>query len=286
MSAKLVSSLKSSKGREFLRRRAFPVSIPFLTLAFWACFGEFGLLLAATILPLPFLLTPLHPSSVDHPGEADFDGLTGLLLQTALERRMDAQMAQLSEVGTASSCFSIKIDSFARLRENHGDQTAEEVLRVLANRIRSTLRSRDIVARSGDSAFLVSLDPVPNMNLETAITLANRFQASVEEAIPLQMASIYVTCSIGFCLSSRLNRPSATAMIQGAEMAMSEARLSGTSNVRAYTADMGRKVISRRKTQSEAARTLQKDQIRAWFQPQISTDTGEVTGFEVLARWE
>ncbi|MCP4820637.1 MAG: EAL domain-containing protein, partial [Shimia sp.] len=66
----------------------------------------------------------------------------------------------------------------------------------------------------------------------------------------------------------------------------SEARLSGTSNVRAYTADMGRKVISRRKTQSEAARTLQKDQIRAWFQPQISTDTGEVTGFEVLARWE
>ncbi|TCK99446.1 diguanylate cyclase/phosphodiesterase [Shimia isoporae] len=285
-SVKIVNSLKSARGQEFLRRRAFPAAIPFLTLAFWAAFGEFGLLMAATLLPLPFLLAPLKAASQAEKDEADFDGLTGLLLQTALERRMDAQMAHLTDVGNATATFSIKIDGFARLRENHGDQTAEEVLRVLANRIRSALRSKDIVARSGDSAFLVSLDPVPNMDLETAIQMANRFQASIEESIPLQMASIYVTCSIGFCLSSRLNRPSATAMIQGAEMAMSEARLSGTSNIRAYTADMGRKVISRRKTQSEAARTLQKDQIKAWFQPQISTDTGEVTGFEVLARWE
>jgi len=286
MPAKLIRSLKSTDGREFLRRRVFPASIPFLTLAFWVAFGEYGLLLAATVLPLPFLLAPLGDSAASSGEEADFDGLTGLLLQSALERRMDAQMAHLAEVGNASVCFSIKIDSFARLRENHGDQTAEEVLRVLANRIREALRSKDIVARSGDSAFLVSLDPVPHLDLETAITMANRFQGSIEEAIPLQMASIYVTCSVGFCLSSRLNRPSATAMIQGAEMAMSEARLSGPSSIRAYTADMGRKVISRRKTQSEAARTLQKDQIKAWFQPQISTDTGEVTGFEVLARWE
>ncbi|WP_270731328.1 putative bifunctional diguanylate cyclase/phosphodiesterase [Shimia sp. Alg240-R146] len=285
-SAKFTQTLKSAATRDFLRRRAFPAAIPFLTLAAWAVLGEIGLMLAATILPLPFLLSPLKSSERKDADGGDFDGLTGLLLQAALERRMEAQMAHLTDAGNATCCFSIKIDGFARLRENHGDQTAEEVLRVLANRIRGALRSRDIVARSGDSAFLVSLDPVPNLDLETAIQMANRFQASVEETIPLQMASIYVTCSIGFCLSSRLNRPSATAMIQGAEMAMSEAHLSGTSNIRAYTADMGRKVISRRKTESEAARTLQKDQIKAWFQPQISTDTGEVTGFEVLARWE
>ncbi|MGR3714116.1 MAG: putative bifunctional diguanylate cyclase/phosphodiesterase [Shimia sp.] len=284
-SAKIFEALKSDPVQDALRRRAFPASLPFLTLAAWAALGEFGLLLAATVLPLPFLLAPIKSSHAGTGDDSDFDGLTGLLLQAALERRMESQMSQLTDVGNATACFSIKIDSFARLRENHGDQTAEEVLRVLANRIRSALRSKDIVARSGDSAFLVSLDPVPNMDLETAIQMANRFQASMEEPIPLQMASIYVTCSIGFCLSSRLNRPNATAMIQGAEMAMSEARLSGPSNIRAYTADMGRKVVSRRKTQSEAARTLQKDQIKAWFQPQISTDTGEVTGFEVLARW-
>lgn len=116
-SAKFTQTLKSAATRDFLRRRAFPAAIPFLTLAAWAVLGEIGLMLAATILPLPFLLSPLKSGERKDADGGDFDGLTGLLLQAALERRMEAQMAHLTDAGNATCCFSIKIDGFARLRK-------------------------------------------------------------------------------------------------------------------------------------------------------------------------
>jgi diguanylate cyclase (GGDEF)-like protein len=249
-------------------------------------FGELGLLICVFLLPLPFLAFSPFSEGAKRRTRSEFDGLTGLLTPASIEQKMQSKLETLEEDGHVTACFSIKIDNFARLRENHGDQTAEAVLRNVATRLKSALRADDMVARTGDAAFTVALEPVAYVDVESGIQLSTRFQTALEEPIPLQMASIYVSVSVGFCLSSRLTRPSASAMIQAAEMAMNEAQLTGASNIRAYSTDMGRKVISRRKTQSEAARTLQRDQIRAWFQPQVSTDTGLVTGFEALARWE
>lgn len=272
--------------RDTALRRVLPVLVPIITLGAWLAFGEFGLLVCAFLLPLPLLLSSSWLSATRPRDRSEIDGLTGLLTPAGFEKSIQHKMLHLDDDGQATACFSLKIDHFARLRETHGDQAAEEVLRYVADRLRGVLRSDDLVARAGDAAFSVALDPIAYFDMESGVSMATRFQTAIEEAIPLQMASLYITCSIGFCLSSRLNRPSATALIQAAEMAMNEAQLNGESSVRAYSTDMGRKVISRRKTQSEAARTLQRDQIRAWFQPQVSTDTGQVTGFESLARWE
>lgn len=284
--APLVTSLKAALGSDTFRRRLLPASIPLLTMALWFGLGEYGLLIAATMLPLPFLISSYSDGHSKAKNRAEIDGLTGLPLQVTFERQLQAQIEEIPENSRTTVCFAVKIDNFARLRENHGDHVAENVLCSVAERLRSVLRNVDQVARTGDSSFLVALEPVAHFDLDSAIQMATRLQTAIQEPIPLQLASLYVTSSIGFCLSSRLDRSCATALIQGAEMAMSEARLAGESNIRAYSADMGRTVISRRKTQSEAARTLQRDQIRAWFQPQVSTDTGKVTGFEVLARWE
>ncbi|MBO9478761.1 bifunctional diguanylate cyclase/phosphodiesterase [Shimia sp. R11_0] len=282
----LLSSLRAFWTRETALRRALPVLIPAICLGAWYAFGEVGLLICVFFLPLPLLVAASVFSGGKRRIRAEIDGLTGLLTPAGFEHRMQEKMGTLDEDGQTTACFSLKIDNFARLRENHGDQAAEEVLRYVADRLKSALRTGDLVARAGDAAFTVALEPVSHFDVDSGVQMATRFQTALEEPIPLQMASIYVSCSVGFCLSSRLNRPSATAMIQAADMAMHEAQLTGDSNIRAYSTDMGRKVISRRKTQSEAARTLQRDQIRAWFQPQVSTDTGLVTGFEALARWE
>ncbi len=284
--ALLLTNTRVLMERETLLRRVMPLLIPVGTLAAWLLFGEIGLLVCAFLLPMPFLMMSSIAANNRRRKRVEIDGLTGLLTPAGFERQMQEKMPSLEEEGRATACFSIKIDNFAQLRERHGDQAAEEVLRYIAERLKKALRSGDLIARSGDASFSVALDPIAYFDVESGIQMATRFQTAIEEPVPLQMASIYVSSSVGFCLSARLNRPSATAMIQAADMAMCEAQLNGDSSIRAYSTDMGRQVISRRKTQSEAARTLQRDQIRAWFQPQVSTDTGLVTGFEALARWE
>ena len=266
--------------------RLLPMAIPVVSLIAWMLGGESGLLIAALLLPLPLLFFRSSAPTSSRRRATQTDALTGALLPTAFDQRFQALMRSLPESGRTTACFSVKIDDFARLRETYGDEEADQVLKFTAERMRRALRSDDLVASSGDATFLIALDPARLLDLETRLQLAIRLQTAIEEPVPLRMASIYATCSIGFCLAARLRDATGRGLVQSAEMAMAEARRAGNSNIRAFSADMRRKVVTRRRTEGEAARTLERDQIRAWYQPQISTDTGHVTGFEVLARWE
>ena len=67
--------------------------------------------------------------------------------------------------------------------------------------------------------------------------------------------------------------------------ALNEARQTGSSTIRTYSSELKKRAQVRSELRAEAASALENGQIRPWFQPQISTDTGKVTGFEALARW-
>ena len=67
--------------------------------------------------------------------------------------------------------------------------------------------------------------------------------------------------------------------------ALTDAQRTGPSGIRAYSAEIRRKTEARHDLRNAAAAALENGQVQPWFQPQISTDTGKVSGFEVLARW-
>jgi len=75
-------------------------------------------------------------------------------------------------------------------------------------------------------------------------------------------------------------------MLGAAESAAIEARRNGPGALRSYTLEMQRAQSTRHSLRSEIEAALDEGQIIAHFQPQVSTDTGEVTGFEALARWQ
>jgi len=90
---------------------------------------------------------------------------------------------------------------------------------------------------------------------------------------------------VGFCLPGRATEPTGRAMYEAAVVAADAAWQSGPGAIRSYAAEMG-KVAAERDAERDMLETaLDQGQIRAHFQPQVSTDTGEVTGFEALARW-
>ena len=75
-------------------------------------------------------------------------------------------------------------------------------------------------------------------------------------------------------------------MVEAAELALTAAQRNGPSSLRAYSPDMHKIKPGNDVMSSEIDKALEKGEILPWFQPQISTDTGLVTGFEALARWE
>ncbi|WP_372884364.1 putative bifunctional diguanylate cyclase/phosphodiesterase [Shimia sp.] len=264
-------------------RRLVALAVPCVILTAYLLGGEIWLLLTSLLLPLPLLLRPAgQRSAARAPGR---DGLTGFLVAAAFAPAAEERLCGHRRRGLATAVFQVELDGFSTLRTRHGDSAAEAVLKASARRLSAALRSTDIIARAGDARFAVCLDPVSRLDAETCLQLAGRLQARLEQPVALQTVSIHPTASIGYCLSAQLSRATGPSLAEAAQMALEDARIAGPSSVRAYRARLRRRAAARRRSDDEACQALEKGQIHAWFQPQVSTVSGRVTGFEALARW-
>jgi len=253
--------------------------------AFWIG-GEMSLLIMSLGLPMLFALVGgFDPDRSVSLGRSH-DSVTGLALRDSLELALENSMT--ASIGTARStaCFMLELDDFSVILDRYGQAAADEMLHRTSDRLRDVLRDGDLVCRLGDSRFGVALAPVPHLDLEVSIQMAARLQTAIEEPISLDATTIYVSCSIGFCLASRAPHATGAALFSAASVALAEASRHSPSAIRSYTDEMKRSETTRHVFMDEVAMALENGQIQPWFQPQISTDTGLVTGFEALARWQ
>ncbi len=256
--------------------------LPALTLgAFWFG-GELALIITAITVPVVWLvfggnlsnLLPARSMLAKGPMSPD------QFLPTVENVRQDTEAR-----GQASAVFSIELDEFAVLKDRFEPATADRVLKLIADRILATLRDRDTVARIGDCRFGVCLGSVVHLDLESCIQLSGRLQETIEEPISVDGTTIYVTASVGFCLLGRAPGTSGQDWTNAAAAALQEAQKRGNGSVRAYSSELQSRLKKRANLRDEVTAALEQGYIQPWFQPQISTDTGKVTGFEALARW-
>ncbi|MCB1329665.1 MAG: diguanylate cyclase, partial [Maritimibacter sp.] len=251
--------------------------------AYW--FGGEGLLLiAAVIFPAVFAFFIVFARSQTR--------ATHRCPITGLPRR-DKLIATLSEGLTggvaadedARIAVVIEIDGFERFREIYGEEGAEAILRQASDRLIGVLRETDLVARTGVGQFGLALARTPRVDLETIIQLAGRIQDALADPISLDGTRVLVTASVGFAMPSRVPDATGEAFLAAAESALEEARGAGPGTIRAFARGMRPRVDVPDDITRAVVRALENGEIRPWFQPQISTDTGAVTGFEALARW-
>jgi diguanylate cyclase (GGDEF)-like protein len=206
--------------------------------------------------------------------------------EAALAAALDDVFGAAAQTGRTSTVFAIGIDGWAAVAKAHGPHAAETALRRSAERLAQALRKGDQLAWLGEGVFGAAFAPVPRADLETALQAAARLQEALREPIVTDGMRIALTASVGFCLAARAPGASGEAALRAARQALAEAEAAGPGAVRAYSAGMPAAQARKDLLDTEAVEALESGQIVPWFQPQISTDTGKVTGFEILARWE
>ncbi len=258
--------------------------LPALVLATYWTAGEGALVIVALGVPLLILLV----GGFEHlagDGAELHDAVTGLALGDTLEPHAEDQLSISSIKGLKTAVVLIRVEDLELLQQRFGDSVGEQVREQCAVRLRSALRDGDHLCWMEDGTYGAVLRAVPTLDLETGIQLAARLQSAVQEPVSLSGSPVYFTCAIGFCLSSRAPTRSGRGLIRGASVALQEARRNGPSAIRSYSSELGQACISRDTLRDDALRALENGEIVPWFQPQVSTDTGKVTGFEALARW-
>ncbi len=264
------------------RRPAGLVLVPLLLLAALALGDGYWAVPVAIALPLTVLAALPRRSSSD---PSRRDAVTGLAQRGAIVDALDSALLEAAGSGGSTGALVLEIDCFKRIEERYDRAAVERILKVTGDRLQDNLRDCDLPARLEGPTFAVALAAVRRLDMESAIQLAGRVQRAMAEPISVDGLKVHVSVSIGFALASRLDRPSGDRLMQAATLAVIEAQRNGPAAIRSYSAAMDQRIRTRNNLAEEVSGALDRGDICAYFQPQISVKTGAITGVEALARW-
>jgi diguanylate cyclase (GGDEF)-like protein len=260
--------------------------VPALMLLGYWFGGEVALVFLAVCLPLLVAMVgSITGLGRRAPRPRATDPIIGLPMRDAVIEHLDSAFKNEQKSGLRTVAFAVEIDDFADVFRDHGDRASDLTLRAAAQRLLGALRSGDTLVRLDGARFAVALAPTTRASLETSVQIAARMQTALSEPVQIDGLRLYLTACVGFCMPRRASEKSADSCLEAAEQSLSEAQSNGPGAIRAFTSQQKRKRVVRSGLVAEVETALENGQIVPWFQPQLSTDTGTVSGLEALARW-
>jgi diguanylate cyclase (GGDEF)-like protein/PAS domain S-box-containing protein len=211
------------------------------------------------------------------------DALTGLPNRTLFLDRLEVALNRSNRDGSRVAVVFLDLDHFKLVNDSFGHAAGDRLLVTVADRLRSTLRSSDTVARFGGDEFTILGDGVTDE--QDALELAQRLADAVTPAVPLPEGEIYVTASVGVSLSGCAT-DSPASLLRDADTAMYRAKDRGRACIEVFDEHSHETAVATMRTTNELHTALERDELRVFYQPIVDLRTGRLAGLEALLRWQ
>ena len=219
------------------------------------------------------------------------DALTGLPNRALFLDRLSSSLQRSArEPGHRCAVMFLDLDRFKRINDSFSHAVGDELLVALGRRLTAILRPDDTVARGGPDGFIARLGGdeftilVENLDSpDRATEIALRIQRALQEPFQVLDRELFVSTSIGIAVSE----PAATALelMRNADIAMYDAKRKGAGRWSVFTGEMHRHVLGQIELETELRAVIEERRLRVFYQPVVNLLTGELEGFEALARW-
>jgi diguanylate cyclase (GGDEF)-like protein len=214
---------------------------------------------------------------------ATHDALTELPNRLLLADRIRMVIAQARRSGQAFSVAAIGLDGFKKVNDGLGIPTGDAVLRMVAGRLRKTLRDSDTLARVGGDEFVAVL---PGTFSEAQIKLVtNRLLATLQSPFEIEGQTIYMGASVGVSIYPQ-HAEDEVRLVALADAAMSRAKETGKSRCVLYSATEGDSPEHDISLEAAMFHAVREGEFMLYFQPIVDTRTRQIQGFETLMRWK
>ncbi len=208
------------------------------------------------------------------------DSLTGLPNRAGFEELVE-QRSHGEAPGAEHAILLLDLARFSRINEHIGPMAGDELIITVARRLKSSLRSGDILARTGGDEFAISTRIAGGR--ADVREMARRIRGCFDHPFRIGELKVSVDCALGCSIMPAAEIDVAN-QIRHAQIALKRAKQ--TDRIEIYEPEAAMLSDNRFGMETELRNAIEEDRLNLAFQPLIELASGRVAGFEALARWD
>ncbi|RLU00789.1 EAL domain-containing protein [Ketobacter sp.] len=228
-------------------------------------------------------VTPMHHEQQKLSHIAYYDSLTGLPNRNLFLDRLEQCMAKARRQTSRFGVLFLDLDHFKQVNDSLGHAMGDRLLKAVAQRLKSQLRSSDTLCRIGGDEFIVIAEAV--QATEDLELLAKKILSLLNHPIRLGNTEVQTGVSIGIGLYPDHSRDR-DELIKMADTAMYSAKTRGRQGYALYHSAMHKHVAQHLHREQELRHALNQGHLTLHYQPQYHSRNGQLTGLEALLRWQ
>ena len=210
------------------------------------------------------------------------DCLTNLPNRLLLREQLSLVLDKQKELPAIIPIVTLSLDRINRINSTLGHDIGDSVLCIIAQRLSNCTDNIKIVARLEAAEFAIVLQPVAEK--QDAANIAQNILDIVAQPILVKGAELYVTASMGICLSPG-DGSDADELLKNAYTAMYESQQQGGNKYQFYTTKVANISINQFTQETCLRNALKRSEFEVYYEPQIEIKTGKIIGAEALVRW-
>jgi diguanylate cyclase (GGDEF)-like protein/PAS domain S-box-containing protein len=213
---------------------------------------------------------------------AQHDPLTGLPNRLFLRSRLPRALRHSAASGKLLALIYLDIDHFKNINDSRGHGVGDQLLQVVAKRLRAAVAAQDVVVRMGGDEFVIVGALLPDD--EAVENLALRIESAIQAPLQIDDAPLEVSASMGIAIHGR-HGLEMESLLKHADIALYEAKAAGRRCHRVFSQDMVVRVSETVALEQALRRAVGTNQLSMDYQPVIDLRTGQVSSLEALMRW-
>jgi len=213
---------------------------------------------------------------------AHYDDLTGLPNRAFFLDKINYKLQKVSESRKKMAVLFLDLDNFKLINDTMGHDSGDELLKIVARHLRSSVRESDIVSRLGGDEFTIAL---PNIESKEEIeVVAEKILSITNDTVLLGHKEITISSSIGVSVFPD-DAKDVESLLKYADIAMYRAKSDGKNKVEFFTDELMSENLERHTLENELRQAIQNNEFELYYQPQVITESGEIRAVEALIRW-
>jgi diguanylate cyclase (GGDEF)-like protein len=213
---------------------------------------------------------------------ARHDALTDLPNRVLLRERLEHELKRVKR-GECLAVLCLDLDQFKGVNDTLGHPIGDELLKLVADRLRGCTREPDTIARLGGDEFAIIMTQMQKAN--DAATLSRRIRESIIKPYQIEGHQIVTDISIGISISP-IDGTEPDELLKNADMALYGAKADGRGTYRFFELEMDARMKARRELEMDLRKALVNKEFELYYQPLVNLQTSEITAFEALLRWK